>query len=60
MFYYFDYIFGVWINGEDGFFFVLVGKLYFGFIDEELKEIDKFVWNNIVNWYGLVCEVVYF
>lgn len=38
---------------------MLVGKVYFGFIDEELVEIDKFVCNNIINWFGLVCEVVY-
>jgi DNA ligase 1 len=37
--FYSDYTFGVW-RGEE---LVPVGKAYFGFTDEELKRIDKFV-----------------
>ena len=53
--YYSDYTFGVW-KGEE---LVPVGKAYFGFTDEELKEIDKFVRRNTVNKYGPVREVTH-
>jgi DNA ligase-1 len=57
--FYSDYTFGVW-TGEDGAGpLVPVGKAYFGFTDEELKEIDKFVRNNTVNRFGPVREVVH-
>ena len=36
-----------------------VGKAYFGFTDEELAEIDRFVRNNTVNRFGPVREVVH-
>ena len=36
-----------------------VGKAYFGFTDEELVEIDRFVRNNTVNRFGPVREVVH-
>src|SRR5262249_23013796 len=41
--YYSDYTFGVWRNGDDGEELVPVGKAYFGFSDEELLAIDRFV-----------------
>ena len=42
--FYSDYTFGVWRDGEDGSEeLVPVGKAYFGFTDEELMEIDKYV-----------------
>ena len=53
--FYSDYTFGVW-RGED---LVPVGKAYFGFTDEELKQIDKFVRNNTVNRFGPVREVTH-
>jgi len=57
--FYSDYTFGVW-TGEDGRGpLVPVGKAYFGFTDEELKQIDKFVRNNTVNRFGPVREVVH-
>jgi DNA ligase-1 len=58
--YYSDYTFGVWHPGESGTDeLVPVGKAYFGFTDEELIEIDKFVRNNTVNRFGPVREVVH-
>ncbi|MGV8840946.1 MAG: cisplatin damage response ATP-dependent DNA ligase [Bauldia sp.] len=57
--YYSDYTFGVWTDGEDGPELVPVGKAYFGFTDEELTEIDRFVRNNTVGRFGPVREVVH-
>lgn len=57
--YYSDYTFGVWTNGEDGTELVPVGKAYFGFTDDELAQIDKFVRNHTVNRFGPVREVVH-
>jgi DNA ligase-1 len=57
--YYSDYTFGVWRDGEAGEELVPVGKAYFGFTDEELAEIDRFVRNNTVNRFGPVREVVH-
>ncbi|HEY4141427.1 MAG TPA: cisplatin damage response ATP-dependent DNA ligase [Pseudolabrys sp.] len=54
--YYSDYTFGVW-NGANE--LVPVGKAYFGFTDEELKEIDRFVRRNTVNKFGPVREVTH-
>ena len=54
--YYSDYTFGVW-NGAGE--LVPVGKAYFGFTDEELKEIDRFVRRNTVNKFGPVREVTH-
>lgn len=53
--YYSDYTFGVWDDGT----LVPVGKAYFGFTDEELKKIDKFVRERTVDRYGPVREVVH-
>ncbi|MEA2946730.1 MAG: ligase 1, partial [Alphaproteobacteria bacterium] len=57
--YYSDYTFGVWSKGEDGDILVPVGKAYFGFTDEELIEIDRFVRRNTVERFGPVREVVH-
>jgi DNA ligase 1 len=54
--FYSDYTFGVW-NGADQ--LVPVGKAYFGFTDEELKEIDRFVRRNTVKKFGPVREVTH-
>jgi DNA ligase-1 len=56
--FYSDYTFGVWTEGEDGVRALTpVGKAYFGFTDEELKQIDKFVRDNTVDRYGPVRAV---
>jgi DNA ligase-1 len=52
--FYSDYTFGVW--GDDG-ALVPVGKAYFGFTDEELREIDRFVREHTVERYGPVRAV---
>jgi DNA ligase-1 len=57
--YYSDYTFGVWTRGPDGDELVPVGKAYFGFTDEELLQIDRFVRRNTVNRFGPVREVVH-
>ncbi|MEM6667233.1 MAG: cisplatin damage response ATP-dependent DNA ligase, partial [Pseudomonadota bacterium] len=55
--FYSDYTFAVWteIDGADT--LVPVGKAYFGFTDEELKQIDKFVRDNTVERFGPVRSV---
>jgi DNA ligase 1 len=57
--YYSDYTFGVWTNGEDGEQLVPVGKAYFGFTDEELLQIDRFVRRNTTEKFGPVRHVVH-
>ncbi len=57
--YYSDYTFGVWTKGDDGDVLVPVGKAYFGFTDEELIKIDRFVRRNTVDRFGPVREVVH-
>ncbi len=57
--FYSDYTFGVWTAGEAGDELVPVGKAYFGFTDEELKQIDRFVRNNTLARFGPVREVVH-
>jgi DNA ligase-1 len=57
--YYSDYTFGVWTSAEDGEQLVPVGKAYFGFTDEELLQIDRFVRRNTVEKFGPVREVVH-
>jgi DNA ligase-1 len=54
--FYSDYTFGVW-NGDEQ--LVPVGKAYFGFTDEELGQIDRFVRRNTVNKFGPVREVAH-
>ncbi|MGL4810729.1 MAG: cisplatin damage response ATP-dependent DNA ligase, partial [Beijerinckiaceae bacterium] len=51
--YYSDFTFGVWRG--DG--LVPVGKAYFGFTDDELIQLDRFVRNNTLNRFGPVREV---
>tara|TARA_R110000868_G_scaffold72162_29_gene210584 strand:- start:5809 stop:6528 length:720 start_codon:yes stop_codon:yes gene_type:complete len=53
--FYSDYTFGVWRESE----LVPVGKAYFGFTDDELKEIDRFVRANTINRFGPVREVTH-
>jgi DNA ligase-1 len=57
--YYSDYTFGVWTSGDDGQQLVPVGKAYFGFTDEELLQIDRFVRRNTVEKFGPVRHVVH-
>jgi DNA ligase-1 len=57
--YYSDYTFGVWTRGEEGNLLVPVGKAYFGFTDEELVQLDRFVRRNTVARFGPVREVVH-
>jgi DNA ligase-1 len=51
--FYSDYTFGVWRGDE----LVPVGKAYFGFTDEELKRLDKWVRDHTVQRFGPVREV---
>jgi DNA ligase-1 len=56
--FYSDYTFGVWTGGEAGQRVLTpVGKAYFGFTDEELKAIDKFVRDNTLERFGPVRSV---
>ena len=57
--FYSDYTFGVWKHGPAGAELVPVGKAYFGFTDEELAEIDRFIRRNTINRFGPVREVVH-
>jgi ATP-dependent DNA ligase len=57
--YYSDYTFGVWTRAEEGDVLVPVGKAYFGFTDEELVQIDRFVRRNTAERFGPVREVVH-
>jgi DNA ligase-1 len=57
--FYSDYTFGVWTEGDDGDVLVPVGKAYFGFTDEELLQIDRFVRRNTIERFGPVREVVH-
>ena len=52
--FYSDFTFGCW--GEEG-ELLPVGKAYFGFTDEELMWLDRFVRNNTVQRFGPVREV---
>jgi len=57
--FYSDFTFGVWQSAEDGERLVPVGKAYFGFTDEELAQLDRYVRNNTANRFGPVREVVH-
>jgi DNA ligase-1 len=58
--YYSDYTFGVWTSeGDDGERLVPVGKAYFGFTDEELLQIDRFVRRNTTEKFGPVRHVTH-
>ncbi len=54
--FYSDYTFGVWTDAGE---LTPVGKAYFGFTDEELIELDKFVRNNTEKRFGPVREVTH-
>jgi DNA ligase 1 len=51
--FYSDYTFGVWSDGA----LTPVGKAYFGFTDEELIQLDKFVRDNTIDRFGPVRSV---
>jgi len=51
--FYSDYTFGLWRDGE----LLPVGKAYFGFTDQELRQLDRWVRNNTMNRFGPVREV---
>ncbi|HYG30526.1 MAG TPA: cisplatin damage response ATP-dependent DNA ligase [Allosphingosinicella sp.] len=56
--YYSDYTFGCWTAPpEEGGELLPVGKAYFGFTDEELLWLDRFVRNNTIQRFGPVREV---
>jgi DNA ligase-1 len=56
--FYSDYTFGVWREDEAGVRSLTpVGKAYFGFTDEELKLLDKFVRDNTTERFGPVRSV---
>jgi DNA ligase-1 len=55
--FYSDYTFGVWSGPEGSEELVPVGKAYFGFTDEELREIDKYVRDNTIERFGPVRSV---
>ncbi len=57
--YYSDYTFGVWTATDGGDQLVPVGKAYFGFTDEELLQIDRFVRRNTTEKFGPVRHVVH-
>jgi len=56
--FYSDYTFGVWTEDTDGVHVLTpVGKAYFGFTDEELKQLDRFVREHTVERFGPVRSV---
>ncbi len=57
--FYSDFTFGVWRNEKGSEDLIPVGKAYFGFTDEELAQLDRFVRNNTINRFGPVREVVH-
>lgn len=58
--FYSDFTFGVWRVGENGTEeLVPVGKAYFGFTDEELLELDRYVRKHTLNRFGPVREVTH-
>ena len=55
--FYSDYTFGCWDGDPDaGAELLPVGKAYFGFTDEELKQLDRYVRSHTVNRFGPVRE----
>lgn len=57
--YYSDYTFGVWTKVDESDQLVPVGKAYFGFTDEELIQIDRFVRRHTTEKFGPVRHVVH-
>lgn len=56
--FYSDFTFGCWREGESGQELVPVGKAYFGFTDQELRQLDKFVRDNTIERFGPVRSVI--
>ena len=54
---YSDYTFGAWREGADGEELVPVGKAYFGFTDEELLQLDRWIRANTTERFGPVRAV---
>ena len=52
-----DFTFGVWTERDGADWLTPVGKAYFGFTDEELKQLDKYVRANTIERFGPVCSV---
>jgi DNA ligase 1 len=57
--FYSDFTFGVWRDDPAGSALVPVGKAYFGFTDEELRQLDRYVRDHTVNRFGPVREIAY-
>ncbi|MBN9072308.1 MAG: cisplatin damage response ATP-dependent DNA ligase [Rhizobiales bacterium] len=55
--FYSDYTFGVWAGPDGAEELVPVGKAYFGFTDEELRQLDKYIRDNTVERFGPVRSV---
>jgi DNA ligase-1 len=55
--YYSDFTFGVWAGPVEAGELVPVGKAYFGFTDEELRQLDKYVRDNTIERFGPVRSV---
>ena len=55
--YYSDFTFGVWSGPLEQSELVPVGKAYFGFTDEELRQLDKYVRDNTIERFGPVRSV---
>ena len=55
--YYSDFTFGVWSGPIEASELVPVGKAYFGFTDEELRQLDKYVRDNTIERFGPVRSV---
>jgi DNA ligase 1 len=52
--FYSDFTFGCWRDSEQGRELVPVGKAYFGFTDEELIELDRYVRKHTIDRHGPV------
>jgi DNA ligase 1 len=52
--FYSDFTFGCWREGATGRELVPVGKAYFGFTDEELAELDRYVRKHTIDRHGPV------
>jgi DNA ligase-1 len=52
--FYSDFTFGCWRDGAQGDELVPVGKAYFGFTDDELAELDRYVRKHTVDRHGPV------
>jgi len=54
---YSDFTFGVWRDAAEGEELTPVGKAYFGFTDEELARLDRYVRDNTIDRFGPVRSV---